>query len=46
MEDFLTVNGPSISGHSEGSALSPLPLYADCKEEQDSFEAMIKIAEK
>uniref|UniRef100_A0A7C9D3Z8 Uncharacterized protein n=1 Tax=Opuntia streptacantha TaxID=393608 RepID=A0A7C9D3Z8_OPUST len=23
------VNGPSISGHVEGSARSPLPLYAD-----------------
>ena len=26
---FLTVSGPSTSGQVEGSALSPLPLYAD-----------------
>lgn len=26
----LTVSGPSTSGHTDGSALSPLPLKADC----------------
>ena len=28
--ELLTVNGPSTSVHIEGSALSPLPLKADC----------------
>lgn len=31
IEECLTVRGPSISGHVEGSARSPLPLYADYK---------------
>jgi len=31
LKDSLTVRGPSISGHVEGSARSPLPPKADCK---------------
>jgi len=30
IEYFFTFRGPSISGHFEGSARSPLPLNADC----------------